>query len=234
MKLYLHSIFFISILLLNQSKCKTNTTETVLLLDLTETYFEHISINDYKSNSGLSKDEFNGEEVRIQPITENGFNTIESFKISQVSEPLLGNTYIRRSEVKKYFNSIDSSLKKFKQGRAIRSGSVIFKILSEELNHLNRSKADKKVLIINSDLMENSFFDFTNSDNIGRIKNNPSEIEKLLTDKYPLSDLKDITIYIIYKPQNKWDSERFEIVSDFYKKLFESKGAIVNISGNLI
>lgn len=103
------------------------------------------------------------------------------------------------------------------QERAKRNGSVIFKILSEELNRLNKSDADSKVLIINSDLMENSFIDFTNSVNANRIKKTPNEIEEQLIEKYPLGDLKDINIYIIYKPLNKWDSERFEIVSGFYK-----------------
>jgi len=207
--------------------------EAIIILDLTEETFTHISINDYKIISSLNANVFNGEVVRIQPITENGFNIVECHKIQRVASSALGNEYQRRSELKKFYSSIDSSLQLLKQGRTRRSGSVIFKILSEELNHLNKSKADKKILIINSDLIENSFIDFTNPSNIERIRNNPNEIEKLLTDKYPVSDLKGITIYILYKPVNKWDSERFEIVSDFYKKLFESKGAIVNVSGNL-
>ena len=233
MKQNLYSVIFIIISLISQSSCKTITTEAIIILDLTEETFTHISINDYKTISSLNANVFNGEVVRIQPITENGFNIVECHKIQRVASSALGNEYQRRSELKKFYSSIDSSLQLLKQGRARRSGSVIFKILSEELNHLNKSKADKKILIINSDLIENSFIDFTNPSNIERIRNNPNEIEKLLTDKYPVSDLKGITIYILYKPVNKWDSERFEIVSDFYKKLFESKGAIVNVSGNI-
>ncbi|MFZ1424800.1 MAG: hypothetical protein WAS55_13335 [Saprospiraceae bacterium] len=233
MKQNLHNVIFILIFFIGQSSCKTLTSETIIILDLTEETFTHISINEYKIISSLNDNVFNGEVVRIQPITENGFNTVECHKIERVASSALGNEYQRRSELKKFYTSIDSSLQLLKQGRAKRNGSVIFKILSEELNHLNKSKADKKILIINSDLMENSFIDFTTSSNIERIRNNPNEIEKLLTDKYPVADLKGISIYIIYKPVNKWDSERFEIVSDFYKNLFESKGAIVNVSGNL-
>ena len=231
MKQNLHSVIFILIFLIGQSSCKTLTSETIIILDLTEETFNHISINEYKIISSLNDNVFNGEVVRIQPITENGFNTVECHK--RVASSALGNEYQRRSELKKFYTSIDSSLQLLKQGRAKRNGSVIFKILSEELNHLNKSKADKKILIINSDLMENSFIDFTTSSNIERIRNNPNEIEKLLIEKYPVANLKGISIYIIYKPVNIWDSERFEIVSNFYKKLFESKGAIVNVGGSL-
>ena len=233
MKQNLHSVIFILIFLIGQSSCKTLTSETIIILDLTEETFNHISINEYKIISSLNDNVFNGEVVRIQPITENGFNTVECHKIERVASSALGNEYQRRSELKKFYTSIDSSSQLLNQGRATRNGPVISKILSEELNHLNKSKADKKILIINSDLMENSFIDFTTSSNIERIRNNPNEIEKLLIEKYPVANLKGISIYIIYKPVNKWDSERFEIVSNFYKKLFESKGAIVNVGGSL-
>ena len=163
MKLNLHSIFLILLLSISQIACKTTTTEVVILLDLTEETFNHISINDFRSISSLEKDVFNGEEVRIQPITENGFNGIESYKIKSVISPLIGNEYQRRNELNKFYYSIDSTFQILKQGRSRRNGSVIFKILSEELNRLNESDADSKVLIINSDLMENSFIDFTNS-----------------------------------------------------------------------
>lgn len=70
------------------------------MLDLTEETFNHISINDYKTISSLSQNVFNGEVVRIQPITENGFNSIESYKIQSVNSPLFGNEFLRRNEIK--------------------------------------------------------------------------------------------------------------------------------------
>lgn len=115
MKQNLHSVIFIIISLISQSSCKTLTTEAIIILDLTEETFTHISINDYKTISSLNANVFNGELVRIQPITENGFNIVECHKIERVASSTLGNEYQRRSELKKFYSSIDSSLQLLKR-----------------------------------------------------------------------------------------------------------------------
>jgi predicted transcriptional regulator len=146
---------------------------------------------------------------------------------------LLANDYERKKEIQKYFTGIASTLQEFTKEKRERDGSVIYKILSEELNKLSESRAELKKLIINCDLNEKSFINFYDTAVLNSIRNKPEEMRKLLIEKYPLKNLTGIEVFIVYKPQDIYDNERFEIVSNFYKEMLESYGAHVTISGSL-
>lgn len=225
--LILSAVYFLS------CNNKPYSQDISILADQTEEYFKHFTVDEIRKVSMLKVSENNSEYFRIQPLTESGFNEVKSFKLDPVISLLMGNDYERENEIRNYFSSIDSAFTELRAGRQERLGSVIYKIMSEELNRLSESKADKRILIINSDLMEKSFINFYDSTIFYRIKNTPDQLQKTLLKKYPLNDLSGIEVWIIYKPINKTDSEKFEIISDFYKLLLKSCGANVNVRGNL-
>ncbi len=230
---YIFALLNISAVLYPSCNPKPISQEISIVLDLTSANFSHISLNDFKKKSIISKNVNNSEAVRIQGITEFGFNEVKSFMLDSVSSALLSNDYERKHEIKKYNSNIDSVLLELSKNKKERVGSVIFKIISEELNILSKSKADKRMLVINTDLMEKSFIDFYDQEIFNELVNQPKHIQNLLIEKYPLNKLNGIEIYILYKPIDKMDSERFEIVSDFYKLFLESYGAHVSIGSNL-
>ena len=230
---YIYALLIISAVHISSCNPKPISQDISIVLDLTSANFSHISLNDFKKKSIISKDVNNSEAVRIQGITEFGFNEVKSFMLDSVSSALLSNDYERKHEIKKYYSNIDSELLELSKNKKERVGSVIFKIISEELNILSKSKADKRMLVINTDLMEKSFIDFYDQEIFNELVNQPKHIQNLLIEKYPLNKLNGIEIYILYKPIDKMDSERFEIVSDFYKMLLESYGANVFIGSNL-
>ena len=230
---YIYALLIISAVHISSCNPKPISQDISIVLDLTSANFSHISLNDFKKKSIISKDVSNSEAVRIQGITEFGFNEVKSFMLDSVSSALLSNDYERKHEIKKYYSNIDSELLELSKNKKERVGSVIFKIISEELNILSKSKADKRMLVINTDLMEKSFIDFYDQEIFNELVNQPKHIQNLLIEKYPLNKLNGIEIYILYKPIDKMDSERFEIVSDFYKMLLESYGANVFIGSNL-
>ncbi|MBK8241887.1 MAG: hypothetical protein IPK88_00555 [Saprospiraceae bacterium] len=230
---YIYALLIISAVHFSSCNPKPISQDISIVLDLTSANFSHILLNDFKKKSIISKDVNNSEAVRIQGITEFGFNQIKSFMLDSVSSALLSNDYERKHEIKKYYTNIDSALLELSKNKKERVGSVIFKIISEELNILSKSKADKRMLVINTDLMEKSFIDYYDQDIFNEIVNQPKHIQNLLIEKYPLNKLSEIEIYILYKPIDKMDSERFEIVSDFYKLFLESYGAHVSIGSNL-
>ncbi len=213
---------------------ETITQDTSILLDQTEDYFIHISFDEFMAISVTAENINNGERARIQPITESGFHAVEEFEIEKVENTLLGNDYRRKKEIESYFEKIKKSLAQLDSGKSNKDGSVIFKSMVEELNRLSLSKAEIKQLIVCTDGIENSSLaNFYDPATFRLLENNPEILQKQFIEKYPLQDLSGIHIYIIYKPLNRTDSERFEIVSNFYKSLFESYGANVTISGSL-
>ncbi len=217
------------------SGCKSEpvTQDVSIVLDETEEYFTHISIEQFKEISALTENKSYGESVRIQPITEFGLNDIKSFKIDPVPNKLLGNDYTKKAELNNYYSEIEKTLTELHKGKHERTGSVIYKIMSEELNRLSDSKADRKVLIINSDLMEKSFVDFYSAVNFNQLRAQQEKMQSVLIEQYPLKKLNGIEIHIVYSPLDKSDNARFEIISGFYKNWFENLGARVFIQSNL-
>jgi hypothetical protein len=65
------------------------------------------------------------------------------------------------------------------------------------------------------------------------LKTNPDAISKYFEAQLPLQNLQGIKIYIVFQPNGIEEDERFKIVSGFYKKLFEAKGAVVEITANI-
>lgn len=235
MNTFIHftTLLIISAVYFSACTTKPYSQEISIIVDQTETYFRHFTLDELRKVSAITCSENNGEHISFHPITEFGFNEEKSFKLDPVENLLMGNDFEREREVLEYFSGIDSTVTEFKNGKEERIGSVIYKILAEELNRLNESMADKRILIINSDLMEKSFIDFYSYATFSELQRNPEKIQKVLLEKYTLKDLTGIEVYIIYMPIDKSDSEKFEIVSDFYKVLLQSHGAKVNVKGSL-
>lgn len=215
--------------------CRTNskTQELSIVVDDTEKYFPHFSINEVRKISCISRNEWNGEKIRINCITELGFNKVRNFSIDKVDNRLYANEFDRRQDTARYFNNIDSVIAEFSHDRQTRNGSVIYKTVAEELDRLSKSKADKKVMVINSDMFENSWISFYNPTTMDSLRFGSKEMERTFYNMYPFGDLTNVDIYLIYQPQNVEDSKRFEIVSGFYKSFFERHHAKVFIKTSL-
>jgi len=212
-------------------KLKTHSFTTIL--DLTEIHFNGISISEIRKVSALNKNPMNGESMRLVPITELGFNKSYEVRIQKDSNLLMGNDYERTDIVNGYFSKIDTCLRLIMGEKHTRSGSVIFKVLTEELNRLSESSADSKTALINTDFVEKSFINFYDTATMNAIRKHPDTIKQKLLKRYPLKRLKGVEIYFTYLPKDIQDSERYEVLSQFYKKMFESFGAKVHIVGTL-
>jgi len=211
------------------------TQSITFVPDLTEDYFNGFTVKDIRKMSSITSNSNsnNGENLRIVPITDIGFNQSFELQIPKVDNILLSNNYNRVYETSDYFKQVDSVLLKFMTDTITRSSSVIFKILSEELNRLSESLSDRKLLVTNTDFMEKSFINFYETGSLQFIQENPKVLDSILLQKYPLNDLSGIEVTFVYLPLNRIDSERYEIISGFYKRLLESKNARVKIVGSL-
>lgn len=230
---YLYTLLIISAVCISSCGVSRITQSITLIPDLTEEYFTGFSILSFRKLSCITSNSTNGEYVRIAPITELALNKSFESEIQKEESLLMGNDYERTETVDTYFAKVDSMLNYFNGEKKTRTESVIFKILVDELLKLNQSKSDKRVLLVNTDFMEKSFINFYDPKILKDIKHEPEKIAGILLGKYPLANLTGIEIYFLYLPKDKWDSKRFEVLSGFYKKLFESFGAKVYIVGTI-
>jgi hypothetical protein len=74
---------------------------------------------------------------------------------------------------------------------------------------------------------------FYTKENINLLKSNPEVIRKYFENSVPLENLNGINIYIIFQPNGIGEDEQFKLASKFYKDLFESKGATVEITASI-
>jgi hypothetical protein len=230
---YLYTLLIISAVCISSCGESRITQSITLVPDLTEEYFTGFSISGFRKLSCITTNSTNGEYVRIAPITELALNMSFESEMQKEESLLMGNDYERTDVVDAYFVKIDSVLKYFDVEKKTRTESVIFKVLVDELLKLSQSKSDKRVLMVNTDFMEKSFINFYDPKILQDIKHDPEKIAGILLGKYPLPNLTGIEIYFVYLPKDKWDSKRFEVLSGFYKKLFESFGAKVYIVGTI-
>lgn len=231
-------ILFTTALSLLLYSCNTTNyyeVEESVMIDQTEnTFLAKPDKEAIKQRLAADKDVWQGIFFSMTAITDVDFNPVYQAEISPACE-YLSNSYDRKDQAQNFFSEVDSA---FQKTNSIPSGKIrssIYLPLARELKHLSESTAKRRVLIIYSDLMEYSFLaDFYKKTMLEKIQTNPVEIQQMLGKASPLVDLKGIEVIIIYQPRDNGESKQFDIVSGFYKKLLESKGAKVTIGANLI
>lgn len=202
------------------------------IADTTEEDFFPLSIESIKGVSVVAKDHTAGEIIRIRPINELGYNPIRKAEVQPVENILLSNQYQRKQAIEKYYNQVEVFLSEIDTSRKERCTSVVYQVIAQELNHLSKSKANKKILVVNSDLMENSHLsNFYHEDTLRLLVEEPDMLGKRFKNSYPLNNLTGISVHLIYQPKTTEESIQFEIVSKFYIQLLQ--GATVTTSANL-
>jgi hypothetical protein len=76
-------------------------------------------------------------------------------------------------------------------------------------------------------------FSFYKEKTLNQLTSNYDLSKKVFDTMMPLQNLNGIEIHLLYEPPDVISDGRYKIVSAFYKKLLEGKGATVTISANL-
>ena len=208
-------------------------TDTSVINDLTDNFLSRpkpesiIHLYDFTNNKWM-EGEFNYIE-----LTDLNINSIQHASIGTKSL-FLRNEFKRKDEIKSFITKIDTIIPSSSNITSGKDNSAIYNPVAKELNRLGKSTTTNKIMLIYSDMMENtdkiSFYD---SDVLHGLKSKPEKMRQFFESQVKLNDLKGIRIYIIYQPMNTQQDNAFNIVSNFYKQFFESKGATVEITANL-
>lgn len=144
------------------------------------------------------------------------------------------NKFKRKNKVKKFLSSIDMAIQDLQNVEFGRPKSSIFVPVAKTINKLAQTKANRQILVIQSDLFENTFIlSKYDKNQMIKIENKPQSLEQVLDKETPIySRLDNMTIYIINQPKSNSDKD-FYIISNIYKNWLESKGAKVEIMANL-
>ncbi len=224
-------------ILFTTTGCNTQegqTAELVYMRDITSSMtdqqIQKIEVNSYYD---LETNMWNGGIFRHVNISDVSYNYTSEVSIKPDNE-WTANELKRKEEVKSFFEGISKIIKETSTVKSPKNNSSVYNSIARQLNRLSQSHSQRKVIIINSDLLENTnLLSFYKQKVINTIKANPDSITNLLNAQVELQNLEGIKVYLIYQPVNMLDDQRYKIVSDFYKKMLEDKGARVEISANL-
>ncbi len=211
---------------------KPEVTEVVVLRDITDRHL--VQPNADKILTLFNpRSKWNGRVFHFSDLTNVSYNQGIEVKLEAKNE-WLSNELDRDKEIKGFENRLTEILGKNEREPIGQDNSSVYFPMAKELNRLAQSSSAKRILLIYSDLMENtremSFYD---GGKFRLLKTNPNELKSYFDSQVELKNLSGIIIYIIYQPKGIKEDEQFKAISEFYKNLFESKGAEVEIAASI-
>lgn len=213
---------------------KPTKTEVVLIFDRTDKFLSSPDGNEILSLYDLKANPNRGATFRLVQITDVDYTpTIEA---NMPPFTTFGGSQITRvTDRAKFQAEIKNALSSLNAKNQSKAYSSIYAPLVRELARLKESTADTKILLLYSDLMENTdFVSFYSSPTLALVKTKPDTIRDLLGKQAPIPDLTGIEIHIIYEPKDHSENSVFTSVSHLYKSMLEAKGAKVLIGANLM
>lgn len=210
------------------------TTEAGMLVDITSIPTAKPDTNEILSVFDLKGDKrWNGASFHYSEISDVSYNQISEVKIN-TADMWSSNEIARDKEIKNFKTAVFKILDNTEYNKTGKNNSAIYFSIARELNRLANSKAQKRILLIYSDLMENTIdISYYNKKQFQRLTTNPEVIQKQLEQLQTIQNLDGIEVHLIYQPIDSQDDKVFRIVGDFYKKMLEEKGAKVTISASI-
>ncbi len=211
----------------------SESTEVVIIRDITDTMAVTPNAEEITRLYGFDGDLWRGGNFRLVNLTDVSINKIFQTKIESENQ-WLSNKFKRKERLEGFYQDIEKILSEAASEKIGKEHSSIYLPIAKELNKLSESTADNKVLLVYSDLLENtdriSFYDKSTLELLDTV---PQTIGKEFERQMELKNLSGIRICLIYQPADMKQDEAYKIVSAFYKNLFESKGASVEIVASI-
>lgn len=177
---------------------------------------------------------WSGYLVRLITLSDVDLNKVYEVKIEPEFR-FTANEYSRKKKMESFRQELDTAIDKLLSEPLGRPSSSLYIPIIKELEVLSVSKAKNRRLVVFSDLLEeSSLMKLDEKKTLALLKQKSDSIAAILEKEAPVPSLNGIEIYMIYEPVNSTDSDQHRIISNFYKKIFEQKGAKVFIGANLI
>ncbi|MGE0637681.1 MAG: hypothetical protein AB7P01_14645 [Bacteroidia bacterium] len=211
-------------------RLQAQDVELTVMYDRTDALQSIPDWKQVKDYFGLKANKWKGVICTLLPITDIRLN--KEYKVSiPARNQWFSNELERNGEIKKFQKDIDNALMQLEAIPVGKLQSSIYIPLARKLNEMSERKTCKGELFIYSDMMEHTTgISFYNQKTLRTIKENPAFITSYLEKQCAMKSLCGITIHIFYLPETVQQDEQFEIVSQFFKNMWEGKGATVLIN----
>ncbi len=217
-------------LLIEPAQTPPTTTEIVILRDITGNHIAKPIPGESFTPFDLDENKWGGTTLTLATISDVSYTAPEVF-ILKAADRLQSNELARDKEVQDFKDTISDRLNELAAEDIGKEYSSVYLSIAHELKYLSKSIANKRILIVYSDLMENdpdlSFYAPTTLHTIEAI---PDEVISKLQVLNPLPDLSGIEVRLMFVAQNANADKQFRLVSYMYRIMLEQKNAIVIIN----
>mgnify|MGYP001446102737 CR=1 FL=1 len=218
----------------NKGSSKYETMVMSVLEDITEPDFiaspdPNIIIDRFD----LGNDIWKSAHFRYRKISQLDYTPLDEIVLPLGNE-LFENSLLRNKKVSSFKNRIIEVVTKEKD-TFLQTHSSIFNPILRELQALSKLTADRKELIVFSDLKENSnFYSWYLSRDYKILNENPDlVVEKFLQQVPQDFDVSGVSLQIIYIPYDAKDNQEFMKLVKVYKEVFRRLKIPLTISANM-
>lgn len=184
--------------------------EQVMQQDVSK-YLQLMTISEHSPNFGT---------IRLYPLHDVSASVTQSVKIKEGKSKLEGNRYVRKKEVDQFTEKLNTKLLNLNQqfqGTPLKH-SYIYTPICKGLKKMQNADSDNKIIIIYSDMLENS-----EVANLHRNNVNFKDLQSALTEHCDCGDLMDIQLYVVH-PVNKKNDHLIRQSAGLWQQYFFGKG----------
>ncbi len=172
-----------------------------------------------------------GLNLTLRYVAETRYAPSHQFQLTRGAVGFLSNEDTRRRKRKRLLAQFKDTLTNYKKSLSPRS--EIFRLVVSELNKLSKVTGSRTLLLF-ADLKEHSFYSVYKKHDVQELLRNPKRIQERFENATTIpNDLTGIALHIIYTPNLKED-QIFTAMIDLYRKVFESRGANIEITRSQI
>jgi hypothetical protein len=216
--------------------CQSSTPQfdddVEVVVDKTDTPRVYLSSSDILNALHFTDDPYKGVRVQIDQISDKDINATAVVSIDK-ENALLGTLPLRTAKITAFAARLHHALTNMQRPETA-AHSIVYRTIAAQLNRLAATESTHKIMLIASDLYENSIVSFYDPNTIALLKANPHCIETALEQETPLTRLTGIQVWLLYNPASYRDNNTYMTVATFYKHLLESHGAHVHIANTFI
>lgn len=204
---------------------KVTNTDLYIYLDYTEgqDYTEQLDddVDKYLTLMNITEKSDRGSgKVRLFPLHDVSSSVSKSVKLKEGLSKMEGNKYIRKKELDEFKAKL---MKKAEDINTTYTGkplkhSHIFNPLCKGIKKMSHSNADRKVIVIYSDMLENS-----DLANFHSKKLSYDQLKTQFDSACDLDDVSDVEIYIVH-PVDKHNDKKIRMAENFWSKYLIEKG----------
>jgi len=235
-------LLLIAMLLMESMVIKPTHTEVSVLWDVTDSTIGKPTSDEILRMYHLEgNDMWNAAEFRLSTLTNVNFNPTEVLSLPSRNK-WLSNELERQKEIKTFSSKIAYLIDTPQMDSVGKPNSSVYwplfaelKRLGEQNDGLGEFSAKRRVMVIQSDLMEhNADLSLYDTKQLKAFTTDPKSTKYLTENLAHLPKLTNIEVYMLYKPKDAVDSHRYTLISEVLKNLLEERGAKVYRSANLI